>query len=142
MKFTYAIVITILISLSSCSPKLQTTNFDNTDEIQTTNNANKRLIHNVYFWYKADADPAEILDFENELKKLGKIKSIQNYYLGKPAKTAVRGPVDHTYNIAINVIFKTIEDHDAYQVDPIHLAFIEKCKHLWEKVVVYDNEIK
>ena len=28
---------------------------------------------------------------------------------------------------------------DAYQIDPIHLAFVENYKHLWTKVVVYDS---
>ncbi len=100
------------------------------------------LIHNVYFWYVDGADQNEIANFERELQTLGTISSIGKYYYGPPAGTAVRGPVDNSYDIAINVFFKDLAAHDAYQIDPIHLAFIEKCKHLWEKVVVYDNEIK
>jgi hypothetical protein len=37
------------------------------------------------------------------------------------------------------VTFPDIETHDEYQVDPTHLLFIEKAKHLWEKVVIYDS---
>jgi hypothetical protein len=30
--------------------------------------------------------------------------------------------------------------HDIYQVHPVHLAFVEKCKSMWTKVVIYDFE--
>jgi hypothetical protein len=29
---------------------------------------------------------------------------------------------------------------DEYQDHPLHLEFVEKSKHLWTKVVVYDFE--
>jgi len=38
-----------------------------------------------------------------------------------------------------DVLFNQITHHDEYQVDPTHLLFIEKAKHLWEKVVIYDS---
>jgi hypothetical protein len=28
---------------------------------------------------------------------------------------------------------------DAYQVDPIHVKFVEENQHLWNKVIVYDS---
>ncbi len=99
------------------------------------------LVHTVFFWYADDADPARLAEFENDLRELGKVPSISSYYYGPPAATAERGPVDHSYDMAINVFFKDIAAHDAYQVDPIHVGFVEKCKDLWEKVVVYDNQI-
>ena len=34
--------------------------------------------------------------------------------------------------------FDDAAGQDAYQVDPLHAAFVEKHEHLWEKVVVYD----
>jgi hypothetical protein len=37
------------------------------------------------------------------------------------------------------VTFPDLATHDAYQVDPTHLLFIEQGKALWEKVVIYDS---
>ena len=34
--------------------------------------------------------------------------------------------------------FDSVADQEAYQPHPLHKAFIERCGHLWEKVVVYD----
>jgi hypothetical protein len=38
------------------------------------------------------------------------------------------------------VICKDLAAHDAYQVDPIHLAFIGSCKQFWARVQIYDAE--
>jgi hypothetical protein len=35
--------------------------------------------------------------------------------------------------------FKNKEDQDAYQIDSVHLRFIEDYKDLWKSVIVYDN---
>jgi hypothetical protein len=37
------------------------------------------------------------------------------------------------------VTFPDLATHDAYQIDPSHLKFIEKGKSLWEKVLIYDS---
>jgi hypothetical protein len=34
--------------------------------------------------------------------------------------------------------FATVEDHDAYQADPDHHAFIHTFKDWWAKVLVMD----
>jgi len=46
--------------------------------------------------------------------------------------------VDDSYDCALSVVLRDLDAHDLYQADPIHLAFIEKCGHLWERVVIYD----
>jgi hypothetical protein len=30
--------------------------------------------------------------------------------------------------------------HDDYQADSIHLEFIDNCKEMWERVVIYDAD--
>ena len=39
-----------------------------------------------------------------------------------------RPVVEDSYDYAITVVLKDMEAHDHYQVDPIHLEFIDKCK--------------
>jgi len=98
------------------------------------------LIHTVYFWLidgLSDADKAKFLE---EVNKLSQIQSVEEFYCGKPAATPSREVVDESYDFGITVVLKDITAHDAYQEDPIHLSFIERCKHLWQKVKIYDAE--
>jgi hypothetical protein len=48
--------------------------------------------------------------------------------------------VDQSYQIGLNVQFESKEAQDDYQKHPLHLEFIDKCKRLWTKVVIYDFE--
>ncbi len=96
------------------------------------------FIHHVYFWL---ADPVSA---ENKkaliegLKKLSVVKTIQRYSIGVPANTS-RDVIDSSYSVSWILIFNNAADQDSYQVDPIHLRFVDECKHLWKKVQVYDT---
>ena len=72
------------------------------------------------------------------LEKLTKVKTIKMFHIGKPASTN-RDVIDTSYSISWMLVFENKEDQDSYQVDPIHLKFVEECKDLWQKVVVYDS---
>ena len=65
------------------------------------------------------------------------IKSIDRIYVGLPAAIAERAVTDRSFDVALTIIFKDGPAHDAYQVDPIHLAFVEGNKASWTKVQVY-----
>ncbi|MEY4378908.1 MAG: hypothetical protein RLZ85_789, partial [Verrucomicrobiota bacterium] len=79
-------------------------------------------------------------EFETKLRGLLKIKSIHSGYVGVPSKHAVRPIIDTTYDFAEFFVFKNHADHDAYQIDPIHQAFIADCKAYWDSVKIYDFE--
>lgn len=98
------------------------------------------LLHSVYFWLKEDLSVNDNEIFLREVKKLGEIKSVEGFYLGSPADTPKRPVIIDTYNFAITVILQDMSAHDQYQIDPIHIDFIEKCKGFWEKVVIYDAD--
>lgn len=96
------------------------------------------FIHHVYFWLN---NPEKKEDFEKLVKglqKLSSVKTIQSFYIGKPADTN-RDVIDSTYSVSWLLLFKNKADQDSYQVDPVHLKFVEECSHLWKKVVVYDT---
>ncbi len=99
------------------------------------------FVHTVFFWMKEDLTEEEAKFFESEMEKLGKTPSIHSYKWGKPAGTP-RAVVDNSYTYAWIVDFTSAKEQDAYQVDPIHLAFIDKCKKLWTKVQVYDTIVE
>ncbi len=96
------------------------------------------FIHHVYFWLKNPGDMDENNKFIEGLKKLSKAETIKSFHIGKPAGTS-RDVIDTSYSISWFLIFGNKEDQDIYQVDPIHLKFIDECPGLWSRVVVYDT---
>ena len=98
------------------------------------------LIHTVIFWLKNDLSEDQKNIFINEVKTLGEISSVEDFHLGKPAATPKRPVVEDSYDFAITVVLKDMVAHDDYQTDPIHLKFIDNCKEMWERVVIYDAD--
>lgn len=96
------------------------------------------FIHHVYFWLKKPGDKADTSKLIEGLRKLSKVKTIQQFSIGVPANTP-REVVDNSYAISWLCFFKNGKDQGSYQVDPIHLKFVEDYAHLWEKVIVYDT---
>ena len=96
------------------------------------------FIHHVFFWLKnpdSETDKAALIA---GLQKLSKVTTIRQFHIGYPAATS-RGVIDNTYSVSWMLIFDNAADQDSYQIDPIHLKFVEECSSLWNKVVVYDT---
>ena len=96
------------------------------------------FIHHVYFWL---ANPQSTTDRDQlieGLNKLSVVTTIKSFHIGLPANTS-REVIDSSYSVSWLLVFKNKEDQDSYQVDPIHLNFVNTCKHLWSKVTVYDT---
>src|SRR3954465_543562 len=98
------------------------------------------LIHTVFFYSKPGLTGAQLADFRRGVDSLATIKSVEKVYVGSPARVPDRPVVDKSFAIGLTVICGSIAAHDAYQIDPIHLAFIERCKQYWDRVQVYDFE--
>lgn len=96
------------------------------------------FVHHVFFWLKNPNSKADRDKLVEGLMTLTKIKHIKTWHIGVPAGTS-REVIDGSYAISWLNTLKDLAAQDAYQVDPIHLAFVENYKHLWEKVVVYDS---
>lgn len=97
------------------------------------------LIHHVFFWLKEPNNEAHKKQLVAALEELLKVKTIKMSHIGFPAGTENRDVVDHSYSVSYMVMFDDQAGQDAYQVDPIHLNFVEKNQHLWSKVIVYDS---
>ena len=98
------------------------------------------LVHTVIFWLKKDLSEDQKNIFIKEVKTLGEISSVHDFHLGTPAATAKRPVVEDSYDFAITVVLKDMVAHDDYQADSIHLEFIDNCKEMWERVVIYDAD--
>jgi len=99
------------------------------------------LAHIVYFWLKEGTTEEDKKAFEKGLVLLGKIPLIQSFNWGTPAKAEKRDVVDDSFDYCINSFFATTEDEAAYQIDADHYVFINNHSHIWEKVIVYNNEV-
>lgn len=96
------------------------------------------FIHHVYFWLSNPESVADRTQLIEGLNKLSSVTTIKTFHIGLPAATS-REVIDSSYSVSWLLLFKNKEDQDSYQTDPIHLKFVEECKHLWSKVVVYDT---
>jgi hypothetical protein len=98
------------------------------------------LIHSVYFWLRPDLSPSQRANFVAEVKRLSAVRTTEKLYVGAPASVPERSVTERSFDVALTIVFKDGPSHDAYQVDPIHLAFVEKNKASWTRVQVYDSE--
>ncbi len=95
------------------------------------------FIHTVFFWLQDSITEQENSFFQQFLQRLCTIEHMTAAYAGVPAPTN-REVIDNTYDYSLTFIFTNKEEQDKYQVHPIHKEFVEKCAHLWRKVIVYD----
>ena len=95
------------------------------------------LIHSVYFWLKPELSSAQVEKFKKGLDSLAAIAAVDKVYIGVPATTR-RPSIDSSYSYALVLLFKDLAAHDAYQIDPIHVAFNDSCREFWTRVQIYD----
>lgn len=99
------------------------------------------LVHTVFFWLKNPDNKEDRKAFEKGVSALLKeCKFITSSHFGPPANTAKRDVVDASFTYCAVITFESKEAHDNYQIDPLHKKFIEECKDLWSKVLVYDSK--
>jgi hypothetical protein len=100
------------------------------------------LAHDVYFTLHEPSPAARA--------KL--VAACKKYLTGHPGEVFfaagalcedLRRPVnDVAFDVALHVVFKTMADHDAYQVAPRHATFIDENKATWKTVRVFDSVVE
>jgi Stress responsive A/B Barrel Domain len=98
------------------------------------------LVHAVFFWLRPELGAVDRADFESEVRKLGSIRTIDKLYVGRPADLEKRAVTERSFDVALTIVFKDGAAHDAYQVDPVHKAFVERNQSRWTRVLVYDSQ--
>ena len=98
------------------------------------------LVHAVYFWLKPELSAEQRADFRQGVESLSGIKCVEKVYVGTPAATERRPIIDTSYSFALIVVCKDVAAQNAYQIDPIHLKFVERYKTFWSRVQIYDSE--
>lgn len=95
--------------------------------------------HHVYFWLKEEFKTSEHrAAFEKGLDSLFEIDLAKGGRWAVPAKVMPRPVIDQSWDYATSMLFDSVEDQDAYQVDPSHEVFIASFKDWWAQVQVRD----
>jgi hypothetical protein len=97
------------------------------------------LVHHVLFWLKTDLSADQKALFVEKLNALSGIESLKLFKVGTPASTD-RPVIDRSYSYSLLTLFDDMAGHDVYQVHALHQDFLNHCKTLWDKVVIYDAE--
>ena len=97
------------------------------------------FIHHVFFWLKNPDSEDDRAALIAGLRKLAQARTIRTHHIGAPATTS-RDVIERSYAVSWLLTFDNKADQDAYQIDPVHLAFVNQCSPLWERVIVYDSE--
>jgi hypothetical protein len=96
------------------------------------------FIHSVYFALRDDLTPAERQRFEDGIRSLAAIESVEWGYIGAPAPTD-RPVIERGYTHALILAFRDQLAHDAYQVHPVHDRFREECAGYWSGIRIFDS---
>lgn len=129
-----------IVNTLSCGPCLMQADSSLATGGAGVEHGDTMLVHTVYFWLKPDLTETQRADFRGGVESLVGIKAAEKVYVGSPAKTAKRPVVDDSYAVALTVVCQDVAAHDAYQVDPIHLKFVEQFKTFWTRVQIYDAQ--
>lgn len=100
--------------------------------------SNMQVVHHVFFWLKRPGNEDDRAELIKGLQTLTAVPQVKKLLIGTPASTEKRDVVDNSFDVSELMYFDNAADQDAYQVHPTHKAFVDKCSHLWERVVVYD----
>jgi Stress responsive A/B Barrel Domain len=96
------------------------------------------FIHSVYFKLRDDLTSIERRRFDEGIRSLAAIESVERGYIGVPAGTD-RPIIDRDYTHALILAFADQRAHDDYQVHPVHDRFREQCAGYWSGIRIFDT---
>lgn len=66
---------------------------------------------------------------------------VEHFSVGIRGDDFTRPANDQEFDVGLHVIFDSRAAHDAYQVDPRHVEFIERNKDSWKSVRIFDSYV-
>ena len=125
------VLFTLLLSLLSPWQSFA----DNSDNLEF----NPAFTHVVYFWLKHPDSAADREKFETSIKQFMRATQYAKTRHVGVAPIASRDVVDDSFTYSLTLSFESAEAQKKYQAEPAHTVFVETCKDLWAKVIVYDS---
>lgn len=99
------------------------------------------MIHTVYFWLQPELSEAERADFVRAAKALAAAPTVLQCYVGSPSDTPEREVTDHSFDYSLHLLFADVPAHNAYQVDAVHLKFVNEQAAKFAEVKVLDTTL-
>lgn len=100
------------------------------------------LAHNVYFTLKESSAAGRAKLVQACRKHLTGHSGTVFFACGVLEDSLQRPVNDRNFDVGLYVIFASKADHDAYQVHPRHLQFIDENKGNWKQVRVFDSTVE
>lgn len=97
--------------------------------------------HMVYFTLKDNSQENVDALMAGCAKYLDDHPGTLHFSVGSLAAEMQREVNDRDFDVALNVVFRSKDDHDVYQVHQRHLDFIETFKGMWANVRVFDSHL-
>lgn len=103
--------------------------------------SNQHLAHMVYFTLNDDSQE-QIDALVTACKKyLDGHEGLVYFGVGKVTPDLARPVNVRDFHVSLNTVFVDRAAHDAYQVAPRHIQFINECKSNWKQVRVFDSDV-
>jgi len=98
-----------------------------------------RLCHDVYVSL-IDPSPAAVEALAAACRtELGHLPGVVSLAVGPRVGDLAREVNDQAFDLALHVVFADRAAHDAYQVAPEHVGFVERHRAQWKAVRVFDS---
>ncbi|UUO05216.1 Dabb family protein [Blastopirellula sp. J2-11] len=101
----------------------------------------QQIAHNVFFTLKDQSVEAKEAMVAECHKYLSGHPGVLYYAAGLLTPELERPVNDRAFDVALHVIFDSLESQNAYQVAERHLEFIAKNKEGWAQVRVFDSTV-
>ncbi len=102
------------------------------------NQAAPGIAHAVFFTLSDSSTEAQQSLIDDCEKYLSNHPGVVHFSAGTRGEDFTREVNDKDFHVALVVVFDSRESHDAYQVHPDHLEFVNRNKANWAKVRVFD----
>lgn len=103
--------------------------------------AEPQLAHMVFFTLDEDTSANRETLVAACQKYLQGHEGTVYFSAGAIADDLARDVNDREFDVALHLVFANKAAHDTYQTHARHLEFIEKNKHLWSGVRVFDSYV-
>ena len=100
-----------------------------------------RLAHHVFFALHDNSAPKIAQLVAACQKYLDNHPGLESFAVGTLNADLARPVNDRGYEVSLHVVFVDRAAHDAYQVAPRHLQFIDEQKPNWKQVRVFDSDL-
>ncbi len=100
------------------------------------------LAHSVFFSLNDRSDAAVRKMLDACRNYLSSHPGTLFFACGTPNQELTRPVNDRDFDVALHIVFDSVEAHDAYQDAPLHHQFISENKPNWKLVRVFDANIE